>query len=178
MKTYIALLRGINVGGHNKVPMAELRELLSDIGFEKVQTYIQSGNVVLQSSLSDKERVENKIQKAILKQFDFGVPVIVKTRVEMEAIFELCPFLQDKKEESYFVILSDVSTPELVNKASEKIYDNDEFKIINDCLYFHSSAGYGKSKFNMNWFEKTLKVKATSRNYKTMVKLLAMSKDS
>jgi len=178
MKTQIILLRGINVGGHHKVPMAELRELLTNSGFENVKTYIQSGNIILQSSLSNKGDIEARIHTLILDQFGFEIPVISKTRTELLRIFDACPFSKEKKENSYFVILSDAPKYELVEIASEKKYINEEFKIIDDCLYFHSSIGYGKSKFNMNWFEKTLEVKATSRNYKTMVKLIAMSSEN
>lgn len=178
MIAYIALLRGINVGGHKKIPMAELRELLSKSGFENVKTYIQSGNIILQTRLSNREKVEKQIQKSIKDQFGFEVPVIVKTRNQLLKNFEDSPFPQDKKEDSYFVILSATPNPELVKKASEKTFYNEEFEIIDDCLYFYSSTGYGKSKFNMNWFEKVLNIKATSRNYKTMVKLIAMSSEN
>ena len=175
MNTYIALLRGINVGGHKKVPMAELRELLIASGFENVKTYIQSGNIILQSLLSDKDKIESSIQKSIIDHFKFEVPVIAKTRQELEVIFDTCPFSGEKKENSYFVLLSAIPKTELVDVVSEITFKNEEFVIINDCLYLHSSIGYGNSKFNMNSFEKKLKVKATSRNYKTMVKLIAMS---
>ncbi|MBR9847092.1 MAG: DUF1697 domain-containing protein [Algicola sp.] len=175
MNTYIALLRGINVGGHKKVPMAELRELLTKSGFENVRTYIQSGNIILQSSLSDKIAIESKIQKAINTHFGFEVPVIAKTRKELKFIFDTCPFSDEKKENSYFIMLSDSPKSDVLNEVSDITFKNEEFVIIKDCLYFYSSAGYGKSKFNMNSFEKKLDVKATARNYKTMVKLIAMS---
>lgn len=175
MNTYIALLRGINVGGHKKVPMNELRELLTASGFENVRTYIQSGNIILQSSLSNKDEIESRIQKSIFDYFGFEVPVIAKTNQELEVIFDACPFSAEKKESSYFIMLSEIPKRELVDVVSEITFEKEEFRIINDCIYFHSSIGYGKSKFNMNAFEKKLNVKATSRNYKTMVKLIAMS---
>ena len=78
MNTYIALLKGINVGGHKKVPMADLRELLSKSGFENVQTYIQSGNVILQSNNSDISKIESDIEKSIEDYFGFEVSVLVK----------------------------------------------------------------------------------------------------
>ncbi|MFK7783014.1 DUF1697 domain-containing protein [Psychroserpens sp.] len=178
MNTFIILLRGINVGGHKKIPMAELRQLLTNSGFSNVKTYIQSGNIILQSSVLDKSKIERIIQKQISDHFGFDVPVIAKTSVELIRIFDAYPFSKVKKEQSYFVILRDIPQPELVKKASEKTFDNEEFVIIEDCLYFHSSKGYGRSKFNMNAFEKILKVKATSRNYKTMLKLIAMSSEN
>ncbi|WP_033960011.1 DUF1697 domain-containing protein [Psychroserpens jangbogonensis] len=178
MNTYIILLRGINVGGHKKTPMAELRELLSKSGFENVTTYIQSGNIVLQSSENNISKIENTIQQLIQSHFGFEVPVIAKTRKELEVIFDTCPFTGEKKENSYFVMLSEIPKTELVKAVTDIAFENEEFVIIKDCIYFHSSVGYGRTKFNMNSFEKKLNVKATSRNYKTTVKLLAMSNDS
>ncbi|WP_298754638.1 DUF1697 domain-containing protein [uncultured Psychroserpens sp.] len=175
MNIYVILLRGINVGGHKKVPMAELRELLSKQGFVDVKTYIQSGNIILKSSEKDHEKVEQIVQQAILDHFGFEVPVMARTRNEIEQIFDACPFSEAKKENSYFTILSRIPKKELVDEVMQITYDNEEFQIIKDCLYFYSSVGYGKSKFNMNMFEKKLNVRATSRNYRTMVKLLAMS---
>ena len=175
MKTYIALLRGINVGGHKKVPMAELRELLSKSGFENVRTYIQSGNIILQSSEVNLSKIESDIQQSIFSHFGFEVPVIANTRKEFQVIFDTCPYSEEQKENSYFIMLSAIPETELLSLVSDITFENEEFVIINDCIYFHSSVGYGRTKFNMNSFEKKLKVKATSRNYKTMVKLLSLS---
>ena len=174
MTTFVALLKGINVGGHHKIPMAELRQLLTKEGFRNVQTYIQSGNVIFQAS--DKiEGIEDKIQKSIHAHFGFEVSVIVKTHEELEAIFEACPFSNEKKEKSYFIMFSRIPDNELVEEVSKITFENETFVIKNDCLYFYNSAGYGQAKFNMNSFERKLNVTATARNYNTMVKLLAMS---
>lgn len=175
MKTYIALLRGINVGGHKKMPMVELRELFIKAGFENVETYIQSGNIIFHASKTNTTEIEIKIHLAILDHFNFDVPVIVKTRNELLSIFENCPFPQTEKENSYFILLSMVPDIELVLDVLNLTHENEEFVIINDCLYFYSSMGYGRTKFNMNTIEKKLNVSATSRNYKTMVKLLSLS---
>lgn len=176
MKTYVALLRGINVGGHKKVPMSTLRELLTEIGFHNVQTYIQSGNVVLQSSEENTKAIEAKIHKVIESHFQFEVPVLVKTKDELELIFNTCPFEEDKKVKSYFILLQDTPSKELIEEASKKEYKTEEFKITNSCIYFYNEAGYGKSKFNANYFERMLETAATARNYNTMVKLLSLSK--
>ncbi|WP_431133797.1 DUF1697 domain-containing protein [Psychroserpens mesophilus] len=178
MTKYIVLLRGINVGGHKKVPMAELRELLSKSGFENVSTYIQSGNVILQSKEENSQNIEKTIQKAIKNYFEFDVPVIAKTRTQLQIIFDACPFSKEKKENSYFIIFNEIPKRDLIDLVSSISFENEEFVIINDCLYYHSSKGYGQSKFNMNSFEKKLNVKATSRNYKTMLKLIAISSEN
>lgn len=175
MNTFIALLRGINVGGHKKVPMAELRELLTKSGLDNVRTYIQSGNVIFQSSDNNIKVLETEIRKSILNYFGFDVSVMVRTREQLNTIFDDCPFSEEKKVNSYFAILSEIPNKDLVKEAYEKTYENEEYKILDNCLYFYCVNGYGNAKFSMNYFEKKLEVAATSRNYKTMVKLLAMS---
>ena len=175
---YIALLKGINVGGHKKVPMAELRELLTKSGFENVQTYIQSGNVILEYSEKNTQKIEGIIKKAILGYFGFEVSVLVKTREDLKHIFSDCPFSEDKKKASYFMMLHDIPDNDSVKEASEKGYDGEAYKIIKNCIYYYSAKGFGQSKFNVNFFERKLETFATARNYNTMVKLLSLSAES
>lgn len=175
MKIYSALLRGINVGGHKKVPMAELRELLTKSGLDNVQTYIQSGNVIFQSNESDKRILEDLIHNAIKNHFGFEVPVLVRTKGDLQRIFDNCPFSEEKKTNSYFTMMSVAPDKDLITEASQKNYRDEEYVILNDCIYFYCANGYGRAKFNLNFFERKLKVDATSRNYKTMVKLLSLS---
>jgi uncharacterized protein (DUF1697 family) len=177
MKTYIALLKGINVGGHKKVPMADLRELLTKSGFENVQTYIQSGNVILQSSKSDISVIEKNIQESIMDHFGFEISVLVKTRSDLKRIFNDSPFSEEKKKASYFMMLQNTPEDDLVKIASEKVYEGEEYKILKDCIYFFCEKGFGQAKFNANFFERKLKTFVTARNYNTMVKLLSLSEE-
>ncbi len=175
MKTYIVLLRGINVGGHKKVPMGELRELLSNTNFDNIKTYIQTGNISLRTSLKSRFEVEEAVQKAIQQHFGFEVSVLAKTKNDIERIFENCPFPEEQKKKSYFAILHNNQEPELVALAKEKTYEDESYDIIDDCIYFFSSKGYGQAKFSLNYFERKLKTSATARNYNTMVKLIEFS---
>ncbi|PWH83507.1 DUF1697 domain-containing protein [Algibacter marinivivus] len=175
MKTYIALLRGINVSGQKKIPMAELRELLSKIGLKNVQTYIQSGNVIFQSSENDKEKLELKIHNTIKSHFGFEVPILVLLPQELKQIFNDSPFSEEEKMKSYFMMLYSKANTDLVNEVSKLSYPNEYFEITDKCVYFYCSVGYGKAKCSNNFFERKLKVTATARNYKTMVKLLSLS---
>jgi len=175
MNQYIVLLKGINVGGNKKVPMAELRQLLADIGFEEVQTYIQSGNVILQTEETNRLILENKISQAILDHFGFEVSVLVKTKEELQRIFDDSPFPEDKKEASHFMMLYNTTEKELVKEASEKTYEGEEYQIINDCIYYFYEKGLGQAKFSVNFFERKFKTFATARNYNTMLKLLSLS---
>ncbi|WP_055434847.1 DUF1697 domain-containing protein [Lacinutrix algicola] len=174
MKTYIALIRGINVGGHKKVPMAVLRDVLDSIGFKDVKTYIQSGNVVFQSSENNNRNLEGAISKGIESHFGFNVPVLVKTKEELQLIFDSCVFSEEKKVKSYFILLDQVPDANLVKEVQAIIIENETFSIVNNCIYFYSSVGYGRTKFNMASIEKKLKVNATSRNYNTISKLLKL----
>jgi len=151
MNTYLALLKGINVGGHKKVPMAELRELLNKSGFKNVQTYIQSGNVILQSSKNSILEIESDIEKSIIDYFGFEVSVLVKTRQDLKRIFDNCPFSEDKKKASYFMMLHDYPNDDLVKEASEKVYEGEEYQILNNCIYYFCEKGFGKAKFNVNF---------------------------
>jgi uncharacterized protein (DUF1697 family) len=173
MNTFIALLRGINVGGHKKILMSDLRELFEAIGFKNAQTYIQSGNVIYCSEASAKEG-ESLIFNAILKQYGWDVPVIVKTSSEMEEILENCPFSEAKKENSYFTLLSEAPAKDMIEKVQSLSYSKEEFIITDNCIYFYAE-NYGRTKFKNNFFERKLKVKTTARNYRTMVKLISLS---
>ena len=91
---YIAILRGINVSGSKKLPMAELRTLLSTLGFTDVQTYIQSGNVVFKATKQNQEKLGNQIAEAIKKKYDYEVPVLVKTIAEWKTAIANNPFTE------------------------------------------------------------------------------------
>ena len=175
MAKYVALLRGVNVSGHKRVPMAELRELLVKSGLKDVQTYIQSGNVIFESSIADKEKLVSIIHNAIKSHFGFEVPILVLRPKELQQIFDDCPFDQEKKENSYFMLLYSKADYDLVERISQLSYPNEAFKITDNAIYFYCSVGYGKAKLGNNFFERKLKVIATARNFKTMVKLLSLS---
>lgn len=173
MQTYIALLRGINVGGKAKLKMANLKLLFEDLGFKDVATYIQSGNVVF--AAENGIGLEEKISKEIKSKFGFEVPVLVKTAAEIDTILKDCPFEKDKKEASYFVLLKTPPQKELVKAVEQLNYPDEEFAITDACVYLFSATGYGNAKLNNNLFEKKLKVSATTRNYRTLVSLVEMA---
>ncbi|MDC8002936.1 DUF1697 domain-containing protein [Aureisphaera galaxeae] len=173
MKTYIGLLRGINVGGQKKIKMADLRELFESLGFQSVQSYIQSGNVIFSS---EEKELAAKIERAIFDTWGWKVPVFVRTAKEIEAVLANCPYPQEKKEKSYFSLLYDMPSAEKIEAASQISYPNEEFFITEQCIYFYCSTGYGKAKLSNNWFERKLGVSATARNYRTLTKLLELAR--
>lgn len=172
MNQFIVLLRGINVSGKNKLPMADLRDLLSYLGFKNVQTYIQSGNIILNSE-KGKDDVSQVISKSIKEKFGYDVPVIVKTRQELENAVEHYPYLKENEKIVAFVFLE---KPTSVNIVEIKNPGEDEFTINKDVIYLYCPNGFGRSKLSNNIFESKLKLVATTRNLRTTERLIELSK--
>lgn len=175
MKKYIALLRGINVSGHKKILMADLKALIGSLGFRNVTTYIQSGNVVFEAA--EKTGLATKISKAIFENYGWEVPVLITTASEINAILTACPFSDEKKIKSYFTLFYEIPTDENIEIAKLASYPGEEFHITHKCMYYYCAAGYGQAKMNNNFFKTKLKVTVTTRNYRTMVKLLEMASE-
>ena len=172
--TYVAFLRGINVSGKRKVPMVELRALCERLNLQDVKTYIQSGNIVFKSAIAQTIDLTNLLHNEIQKHFGFDVPVIVHSVDGLTQIIEKNPFIYQEDiaaNKIYFVLLSNQPADELLEKLSTEIFENEEYAVVNNCMYLKCSLGYGKAKLNNNLIERKLKVLATTRNYRTMNKL-------
>ena len=178
MMTYIAFLRGINVGGHKKIKMADLRLLLEGLGYKEVLTYIQSGNAIFNALEEEKDKLENQISETIKNQYGFEVPVLVKNRTEINKILDINPYNDPDDLTSnkiYFVLLKKVPEKEDIEATSAMTFENEKFIITPECVFIRYDLGAGKAKCGINFFESKLKVAATSRNYRTMTKLLELS---
>jgi len=172
MNKFIILLRGVNVSGKNKLPMKELRELLTSFGFQHVQTYIQSGNIILNSDLSTKE-IEHQITRLIGEKYGYEVPSFAYTAQDWKKILDKCPYVEGERS-IYFTFLNKVpENPFVEIKKGE----TDEYTIINNMVYLYCLS-YGKTKLSNNLFENKLKVRATSRNNRTVIKLFEMVTNS
>jgi len=168
---HIAFLRGINVSGQKKILMADLKLLLQDAGFENVNTYIQSGNLVFESKLVDIEQIQNQIHQLIFEKYQFEVPTLVLTKDKLQTIINQNPFLgipAFNEKRMYFTLLFEMPKPDLI----EKLFVSDEYKIVDNVIYMHLNESYGDTKLNNNYFEKVLKTLATTRNLNTMLKML------
>ncbi|MDW7692005.1 DUF1697 domain-containing protein [Flammeovirgaceae bacterium SG7u.111] len=178
MNTYIALLRGINVSGKNKIKMAELKVSLQKLSLEKVTTYIQSGNIVFQSESTSLTELQALISECILKDFGLTVPTLVLESNELEQIIANNPYLKNESVDPakvYYTFLEAAPAPGLFETIDIDAYLPEEFILSDRTIYFHCPTGYGKTKLNNNFFEKKLKVRATTRNVKTSNKLLEMA---
>ncbi|MFT4576581.1 MAG: hypothetical protein ACI9SI_001509 [Polaribacter sp.] len=172
MKTYIVILRGINVSGKNILPMAALREMLSSLQFENIQTYIQSGNIVLNSELS-KEEVIGKVKRGIASKFGYDVPVLARTIDEWKNAITNNPYPTENHKIVSFTFLNEVPVKTTIEV---NITNDDVYTVVNDMVYMYCPDGFGKTKLTNNLFEKKIKVTATSRNFRTTMKLLEMAK--
>jgi|SRR5690606_38702857 len=176
MQTYIALLRGINVGGHKKIKMANLKKMFESLGCKEVVTYVQSGNIVFKSPGTNALDLEKRIGKGIMETFGWEVPVLVKTKMELIGIMGNNPYGDDGEADStYFVLLQTPPKKMLIDAVRQISYENEIFIITPSCVYLKCKKGYGNAKCNNNFFEVKLKVPATTRNYKTMAKLLELA---
>ena len=174
MQTHIAFLRGINVGGHKKFTKAEQLDMVSNLGYKNTNVYLHTGNWIFKTSEED---LALKISEAITKKYGWEVPVLVKTASEIEIVIQNCPFSEEKKVKSYFTLLHQEPQEEHIKAIDPAKYPNEEFHITPHCVYFYSETGYGNAKCNNNFFEQKLNVSATTRNYKTMSKVLELSKN-
>ena len=172
MNKYIVLLRGINVSGKNKILMADLQILLNDLDFKNIQTYIQSGNIILESDLN-KNQICNKIKNGIQDKFGFDVCVLARTIQEWKKAIEDYPFPTENEKIVAFCFLNK-STKEITIEV--KNIGEDKYKIVKDIMYLYCPSGFGSTKLTNNSIEKKLGVIATSRNYKTTLKLLELAK--
>ncbi len=176
METFISILRGINVGGNRIVPIKELKSLYEDIGFKNVITYIQSGNVIFEANKVS--NLSGKIEKKIKEKFQLEVPVIIRSVDEMRAAIAANPFIEQNGidiSKLHITFLSDTPNKPDLENIKKYDYSPDKFIIINNEVYLFCPNGYGSSKLSNSFFENKLKVKATTRNWKTVNKLVELS---
>ncbi len=175
MKRQIVLLRGVTPTGKNRVPMAQLRQALIDNGFENVQTWIQSGNVVLDAELSAKKLAE-KIKGIIKEEIGADLKIIVKTPAEIKKVLKKNPFGKGFDiSRVFFTLFNDVPDPELVEALEKQDFGEDKFVITPHAVYLFVPGSFAKTKLNNNFLERKLKIDATTRNFNTLSKIIALS---
>jgi uncharacterized protein (DUF1697 family) len=174
MYTLISLLRGINVGNQKSIRMPELKALFESMGFSKVTTYVQSGNVVFDCAHSDDEKIGAAIEMEIERQFGFSVPVIMRERDDLQRIIDNNPFTHQRNEDPsklHVTFLSRLPPVELADSMKILPGIEDECVLRGKEIYLFCPNGYGKTKLSNGFFERKLKVLATTRNWKTVVAL-------
>ncbi len=177
MTTFVALLRGINVGGKNKLPMDDLRILLRGLGFGNAQTYIQSGNVVFTANEANHAGLSQRIEAAVEERFGFFVNVIILTVAEICEAVNSNPFNFAAHDPSKFHlgIMSAQADDSAVENLRTKPQGSDQWSVLNKFFYLYTPDGIGKSVFSP-FVERTLKVPVTFRNWRTILTIIEMAK--
>ncbi|MFB7006639.1 MULTISPECIES: DUF1697 domain-containing protein [unclassified Streptomyces] len=179
MTMYAALLRGINVSGHKKVPMAELRTLLTELGHGDVRTHLQSGNAVFSSASDDEDALAAELEQAIEKRFGFPVPCLVRNGGYLAAVAAACPFPADELEgrQLHITYYGQPVDTERFAGIDAAAFLPEEFRLGDRALYLYTPDGLGRSKLAEALFRpaRNKGAIATSRNWNTVVKLVEMT---
>jgi uncharacterized protein (DUF1697 family) len=175
MMTYIILLRGVMPSGKNRVPMAQLRTVLAMAGFRNVRTYIQTGNVLVDTELSAVE-TQNRIHDLIREHIGPDLAVVVRTGVELQRVLANNPFQEGYDISRVFIVLfAQVAAVERVQELLSQDFGDEKLAVAGDAAYMYIPGTYGRGKLSNNSLEKKLNVSATMRNVNTLSKLVEMS---
>ena len=178
MPTYVALLRGVNVG-QNLLKMERLRELCAQIGMKNVRTYVQSGNVVFQAEGAASKWAQ-ALERKLAGETRLPVTVVVKTAAEMNSVLATNPFLKEKGIDAarlHVTFLQQAPAKSAVEALAKIKAGPDRFRWLGSEIYLHCPEGYGRSKLANTAIEKVLGMRATTRNWKTIGKLCAMCEE-
>lgn len=176
MNTYIALFRGINVGGHNRLSMKNLRSLMEGLGYRNVDSYIQTGNVVFQTVEENIRKLSGDISTEVKKNYGFEPYVMVLTLEELKQAVESNPFPEaesDPKSLHLNFLISEPRDPDLDSLENYK-KDSERFELIDKVFYLHAPDGIGRSKL-AGKTEKLIGVSMTGRNWRTVQKILEIA---
>ena len=177
MTTHLALLRGINVSGHNMIKMESLKITLENIGFQNVTTYIQSGNVFVTTEEENSAKVGFLIKQEIFKAFGHEVPVVVIAKTDLEGCLANNPYLKEKDLDTkklYVAFVSMALRNEAINDLKMSQVKPDQAHIDGNRIYIKYAVGAGKTRLDQKYIEKKLNVTATIRNWNTVTQLLEM----
>ena len=180
MPTYIAMLRGINVGGNNRIKMEALRACFASLGFKNVQTYIQSGNVIFQAPKISAAQLEKKITEKFTADFGFSSVVILRSSEELTAAIAANPFLKKKSvdlEKLHVVFLSATPTEDALKQLENLTRLPDESHCLGQEIYLLLPNGMGRCSLTNNPIERKFLRAATTRNWRTVNQLNQMCLD-
>jgi uncharacterized protein (DUF1697 family) len=178
VKSYVALLRAVNVSGQNKLPMASLRTVLLDAGYPEVATYLQSGNVVLRAASTPEAKLAAGLEREIRKAFGLTVTVLVRTGDQVRQVQAGNPFLRPGADPASLHVTFLASKPSAarVEQLEPKLAGPDEAIVRGREIYLSCPGGYGRTKLTNAFFERQLDVRATTRNWKTVTTLRELAR--
>ncbi len=173
MTTCLALLRGLNIGGHNRLPMKELVSTLTGLGCKNISTYIQSGNAIFDTGRNNREKLSRDITQAIRQRYGFAPGVILLSGAELHDVIARNPFpTEDGKLLHFLFIFGEISEPDLECLNTLKT-DREEFFLTERVFYLYAPDGVGGSRLVRN-LERCLGVATTGRNWNTLSRLSEM----
>lgn len=173
MPRFVALLRGINVGGRNTIPMRDLRTLCLDLGWADVRTYIQSGNVIFHAEAAA-SALEDQLERAIKRIFGFAVPVLVRPNGAWPVYLEGNPFPQECEAEPNLVLLAlskRPPNPAAVAELSQRAENGEQVAQIGEALWIHYPSGAGRSKLSPGLLDRLVGSSVATRNWRTVLKI-------
>jgi uncharacterized protein (DUF1697 family) len=175
----VALLRGVNVGGNNMVPMASLRELMQELGYEGVRTHLQSGNVVFAAPGTPPERTAQEIEGQLAQRLGLNVRVLVRTGEELARVVSENPLPEAVSEPARLLVnfLSATPDPELLRALDPADFEPDLFGVGEREIYVWCPEGVRATKLSYAFWEKRLGVTATARNWNTVTRLLGLAEE-
>ncbi len=176
---YVALLRGINVGGKNKLPMSDLRALFAEAGCEDVQTYIQSGNVLFRAEPGVAATLPETIAARIADRFGYRTPVVLRSAAELDAVIRNNPFIAQGASEDELHVYFLAGKPDAARVAAldPDRSPPDTFAVRGQEVYLRLPHGMGRTKLTNDYIDRTLRTTSTARNWRTVTKLRAMMGD-
>jgi uncharacterized protein (DUF1697 family) len=170
------MLRGINVGGHAKLPMAELRATFCDMGHRDARTYIQSGNVVFGASASA-AALHSAIEERLEERFGLGIKVLLRTSAQLDDVVGHNPLVDGERDPAklHVTFLGSKPASSRVSGLDPEPFHPNEFEVVGREVYLHCPEGYGRTKLNNSFFERALGVAATTRTWRTVTTLADMA---
>ena len=171
---YVALLRGINVGGKNRVPMKVLTEIFLDCGCADVVTYIQSGNVIFRGPKAGQERLATRVQAEIAARVGHRIPVILRSAAEMRETVRANPFLDREDGRLHVYFLERNPTEAAIRSLDPERSPGDSFRLTGREIYLLLPNGMGRTKLTNAYFDSKLGTTSTARNWATTLRLLEM----
>lgn len=174
---YLALLRGINVSGKRIIKMNQLSLLFESLAYRNVKTYIQSGNVVFETDIEDNLLIKNTIESAINTRFGFDVKVFILSKIDWEEVILNNPFINDQNiniDKLHLSFLSSIPDNKLIDLMSVVKSPDERFHLDKNVIYLYCPDGYGQTKLTNTFIESKLKLNATTRNWRTILKIQEM----
>ncbi|MGD0641961.1 MAG: DUF1697 domain-containing protein [Roseiarcus sp.] len=175
-RTFVALLRGVNVGGANRLPIAALESIVASAGASHVETFIQSGNVVFEAAADQGEAIAAGAQREIERIFGFFAPIVVRDAERWRALAAGNPFVAAGADPAHLhaSCLSAAPSALALAQLDPKRSPPDEFVVVGSEIYLRLPNGVARSKLTNAWFDSRLGVVSTMRNWRTVMRLAAM----